>query len=612
MQTSLVFQGSKSYGVHGSIQTEREERGECCAARLLEKEQISGHQSRKRRPSKPNRRSLWCFCFPRMRSILIGVVVAICAVAIVVFVIMKTRPVSRHNMVGSDEESNSSTKPLVLVVGSGLAGLCAAVELSQAGNRVVVAEQSHAIGGNSVRAKSGVSRPPADTTQERDLMLADLLRHAGHDDSKGRARDLVDGADAAHDWVRTVLGVPLPVLSRTGGHSKARTYRTAPEHGPVGAALVNAAASAARRAGALICLGRRLEALSPPLGDDCIQAVFVSSDTGERVVQRANVVILATGGYANPRGPLVPPALRHLPTTNADTSIWGARTLLMLRDSMGLPLVDVDQLQVHPTALVDPTCPNAPGKELVGEALRGSECGGVLLNGRGERFVDEMKGRKEVVDAMDRVGGPFYLRVPRTGSNNNGIGTAASPCADLLRSYEERGMAVHTDDNAVTLRVTPALHYAMGGLDVDADCHVLDAHGLPVPRLLAAGECTGGLHGANRLAGNSLLECIVYGRRAAWTAAEELRMHRPAATNVASSCSIVLCKPCSPSPEAAARKIDRAELARHASASDAWVAFHGTVYDVTKYVQAQPSSPSVATPRLRSRPSTPDNTDGIY
>lgn len=472
-------------------------------------------------------------------------------------------------------------RPLVLVVGSGLAGLTAAVSLAQQAT-VVVAEQALHVGGNSVRAKSGMARPTEDTEARRAAMLRDLLASARTADGGGgdpeRARRLVDEAAAAHSWVREVLHVQLPVASRTGGHGEARTYRT--RDGPVGRALVDAALSVATSRGVRVCLGR---ALTDIQRDE--SGAFVAR-FGDRAVQRCDAIVIATGGYAHPNSGLLDRELQGLPTTNGATSAAGGAVLRMVRRRLGAALRDAELVQVHPTALVDPQDRDSVYKELLAEAVRGAD-GVALVDEHGRRFADELLPRDQLVRAMRESGSRhFFVLIPDA--------IAREP---LVAQYVERGLVVRAKDSPAAgwdqgpgdgwvAEVTPALHYSMGGLSVDVDGRVLDDHGRVVRGLYAAGEAAGGLHGRNRLAGNSLLECVVFGRIAAHAALEDV------GSQGGGDFEPTLCSGSAPPPARPSRRVSADELARHAAPDDLWIAVDGEVLDVTRYVALHPNGPT--------------------
>jgi L-aspartate oxidase len=214
-----------------------------------------------------------------------------------------------------------------------------------------------------------------------------------------------------------------------------------------------------------------------------------SGDARERAV-RGRAVVLGTGGAA---------ALWSR-TTNPPGSIGQG---LMLAHAAGAPLADLEFVQFHPTAVI-----GVRGREgfLITEAIRGE--GATLLDARGERFVDELAPRDEVSRAIQ-------ARLRESGERSvsldmRGIDPALFP--NVVGALREAGL----DPTRELVPVAPAAHYTIGGVATDLRARS------GVAGLYAVGEtaCTG-LHGANRLASNSLSECFVFGRRAAMAALEE-------------------------------------------------------------------------------------------
>ncbi|KAI5286408.1 hypothetical protein KEM55_000316 [Ascosphaera atra] len=286
-------------------------------------------------------------------------------------------------------------------------------------------------------------------------------------------------------------------------------------------------------------------------------------------------VIFATGGFAgDAHGMLAKyrPDLAGYPTTNDARE--GTQPLL---EAVGAGVVDMSAVQVHPTGFVDPKDPNAPTKILAAEMLRGE--GGILLAGEGERFVDELTTRDKVTDAIlagakkldagndagrkqwdvwlvldaataeatkSHLG--FYKfkglmkemtvedLVTEHGLPNasNAIKAYSKMVASKTRdafnrthygSWALKPEEVDGSTRIVAGRVTPVVHFTMGGVNINENGAVLDTEGQQIRGLWAAGEITGGLHGDNRLGGSSLLECVVFGRRAGDDAGRWWREH---------------------------------------------------------------------------------------
>lgn len=241
--------------------------------------------------------------------------------------------------------------------------------------------------------------------------------------------------------------------------------------------------------------------------------------------------------------------------------------------AIGAQLCDLDKVQLHPTSFLDPKDPMNPTKILGPEALRGS--GGILVNHEGARFVNELDLRSTVSKAILQHCLPYRCADGQTGNTfawcilnkeaqtkfglpslkfykdakglfesapdlptlaRNVIGCDPAVLKQAIEQYATAarlGIDTATQKNAfpvvfswadtelVAARVTPAIHYTMGGLRISAAAEVLEEVQAdkyrklrPIRRLFAAGEVTGGVHGENRLGGNSLLECVVFGRLA--------------------------------------------------------------------------------------------------
>ncbi|KAJ1786164.1 hypothetical protein LPJ59_005987 [Coemansia sp. RSA 2399] len=470
---------------------------------------------------------------------------------------------------------------------------------------VTLLEKEKRTGGNSAKASSGING--AVTHIQKNLGIRDTTEIFVYDTLKsGRGRSNIelverlvnDSADAV-SWLRNGFSLELDAVTQLGGHSFPRTHRIPDSNGkprPVGWEIVSALGNylndqaAQSESRFKLVTGARVTELLTSEDGRVSGLVYESEDTGTRMVQkhkhRSDAVILATGGFGGEgsRPRLLEKYAAKLVGLPATSGPFATGDGILLASAVGAALVDMDQVQVHPTGFVKSDDPGNPTKFLAAEALRGE--GGILLNGLGKRFVNELDTRDRVTHAMNifcsgesnraRHGEPgdvrvvagepqvaAYLVLSQAAADSFGIGAiafyqkmglmhkvsglaelAAAIRADLstltqtLASYD-RAKNLNANDEFGKIVfpqrmlnsgehgdgyfwgiVTPSIHYTMGGVRFDESSRVLGrSDGQPIPGLFAAGEVTGGLHGANRLGGNSLLECVVFGRRAGQQAA---------------------------------------------------------------------------------------------
>jgi L-aspartate oxidase len=377
----------------------------------------------------------------------------------------------------------------VLVVGSGVAGLSAAVRLADGPSALNVGVLTKGeLSQTATRwAQGGVAAVLGGDEDSTDLHLADTLAAGAGLCDVDAVRVLVDEGPARVNEL-IAMGAAFDreasgdlSLAREGGHSRPRVVHAG---GAATGAEVERALVDATRASAGAVLERWFALELVIEGGRC-RGVVARPPVGDPVEIRAEHVVLATGGVGQ----------LFAVTTNPPEAT-GDGVAMALR--AGIPVADVEFVQFHPTALHHPAMP----RPLLSEALRGH--GALLRDARGERFVDELAPRDVVSRAMsERMGtdGTDHLWLDATGLEHFGVRFPT-----IAASLAEAGLNPAVD----WLPIAPAAHHLSGGVVTD----LLGATALA--GLWAAGEtaCTG-VHGANRLASNSLLEGMVFGARMA-------------------------------------------------------------------------------------------------
>jgi L-aspartate oxidase len=378
----------------------------------------------------------------------------------------------------------------VAVVGAGAAGLYAALTAARAGARVALVSATPLAESASYWAQGGLAAAMAfdDSPQ---LHLEDTIA-AGRGAVRPSAAEVLCAEAPARVQELEQLGVRFDAdrrgrlaLGLEGGHSARR--------------IAHAGGSATgrritRQLSALVAEDPRIEVLerrrAAGLWTADGRCAGLLCDDERAVASRA--VVLATGGAA---------AL-WARTTNPPGAVGAG---LAIAHHAGAALADLELMQFHPTAVVAPERDGLDGF-LVTEAIRGE--GATLLDEADERFVDELAPRDEVARAIQdrlRATGATAVRL-----DMRAVDSTRFP--NVVNTLRRAGI----DPTRELVPVAPAAHYLMGGIATDLDGRS------SLPGLFAVGECAcTGLHGANRLASNSLSECFVFGRRAALAALDE-------------------------------------------------------------------------------------------
>lgn len=460
-----------------------------------------------------------------------------------------------------DEETD------VLVIGSGFAGLAAAIEAREAGAEVIIIEKMTVTGGNSILNGGDMAavgtrlQAEAGVEDSFELMEADMLRAGKNYNHLDKVKVVVEKSKEAVEWCESI-GVEFTKLNFHGGHSVPRTNTT---KNATGSDIIQAELAKLKELGSEVTLNTKLQTL---IRDDAGRVVgiearkdytFGDEDSGEVMYIKANrAVVIASGGFSND----VQMRTIHEPRLTDDltsTNHQGA-TGEALRDAQkhGAMSVHLDWIQLGPW-----TSPDEPGfgytpqfcERLVGHGL-------MVDPATGKRFVRETGDRKERADIMLALGhvtlvlgdAPAVQRqvAPRIleGGLKNGVilqfdslealaAEFSMPQDAFLATVARWNTFVATGVDAdfgtkiqtgatptqtppfYVAKLWPKVHHTMGGLMTNTKAQVINQDYEPIAGLYAAGEVTGGTHGAVRLGSCALPDCIVFGRIAGQEAASE-------------------------------------------------------------------------------------------
>lgn len=360
-------------------------------------------------------------------------------------------------------------------------------------------------------------------------------------------KTLCEGTADAIDWLDE-NGITLHNVSSFGGASVKRIHRPVNEEGKVvsvGAYMIPLLQENCEKRGIDIVLNTTVDTILTDANGAAVGVSGTDKD-GNTVVVNAKSVILATGGFGANLDMVTQykPELAGFMTTNAA----GAQGQgIEMATAIGAGTVDMDQIQIHPTV-------EANTAALITEGLRGD--GAILVNANGERFIDEV-GTRDVVSAAEiaQPGSYSWLIVDQAMVDASSViqGYIKKGYTKTGATYEELAKELDVDPAAFAntmetwnsyveakndpdfgrtsfanplnngpyyaIKVTAGVHHTMGGVTINSATEVLKEDGTVIPGLFAAGEVTGGVHGANRLGGTAVADFVVFGRIAGESAA---------------------------------------------------------------------------------------------
>ena len=434
----------------------------------------------------------------------------------------------------------------VVIIGSGGTGLSAAIQANELGMKVAVLEKEEELGGNTNRASSGMNAAETNVQLHHGVIdnVADFYHETYKDGGRLNDKDMlgyfVYHTAPAIDWLAD-HDIKLDDITITGGMSKKRTHRPA-SMAPIGGFLVKSLLKVVAQEDIPVFNKTKVTELRRA-DDGRVNGVKVDADGITKIIN-AKAVILASGGFGAPKEYIkrFRPDLESYKTTNQPGATGDG---LKLAENAGAELMQMNLVQVHPTVQQD-----NPHVYLIGEAVRGE--GAILVNAEGKRFVNELNTRKIVSNAITALPEHSAYLILDQGIRDHvkaiefydkvGLVVHGETIEDLAKKINvdpsnlkqtvatwNQAVENHDDaefgrttgmDRGITnpgffaIHIAPAIHYTMGGIHITPKTQVLDGNGDIIKGLFAAGEVAGGLHGNNRVGGNSIAETIVFGRQA--------------------------------------------------------------------------------------------------
>jgi fumarate reductase flavoprotein subunit len=441
----------------------------------------------------------------------------------------------------------------VVVIGAGAAGFTAAITAHDGGAKVIVLEKQPITGGNSMLSAGGMNA--AETRFQKgkgiqdsvELMYQDTMKGGRNMNDPELVRILTRNSASSVDWL-TSIGADISDIGQMAGASAYRTHR------PTGGAAVGAHITQVLRKNAA---DRKIDVrvnskVVQIIEDDKgrVTGVVVEGKHSGNYTILAKAVVLAAGGFsASPeKVAYYRPEFKGMTTSNQPGATGDG---MDLGDKAGGVLKDMKEIQIHPTVA-------AGSRILITEAVRGN--GAILINREGKRFVNELTTRDKASNAtlaqtggsaylvfdsvihksLKQIDGYFELGLVKEGDTPQALAKAIGIPGDAFaQSLETYNKAVEAKNDAefkradlprmiktakyYAIEVKPGVHYTMGGLKINTDAQVISKDGQPMPGFFAAGEVTGGVHGGNRLGGNSISETITFGRIAGSSALKEVK-----------------------------------------------------------------------------------------
>lgn len=431
----------------------------------------------------------------------------------------------------------------IVIVGAGGAGMTAALQAKEAGMNPVILEKMPVAGGNTIKSSSGMNASQTKYQEKEgikdsnDKFFEETLKGGKGTNDKELLRYFVDHSAEAIDWLDS-KGIELSNLTITGGMSEKRTHRPA-DGSAIGGYLVDGLLRNIKEEKIPLFVNADVTELTEKDGQvDGVKVKLNDKDTKEI---KSKAVIVTTGGFGANKEMLekYDPKLKDYVTTNQAGSTGDGIKMI---EKLGGATVDMKEIQIHPTVQQDKSY-------LIGEVVRGE--GAILASQEGVRFVNEMDTRDKVSAAITALPEKSAYLVFDQGVRDRATAIdfydkqgfvvegktieelakkIDMPEAKLKETLDQWNQDVNAKkdsqfgrttgmDHDLTkgpfyaIKIAPGIHHTMGGVKINTKTEVLKEDGTPIKGLYAAGEVTGGIHGANRIGGNAVADIIIFGRQ---------------------------------------------------------------------------------------------------
>lgn len=443
----------------------------------------------------------------------------------------------------------------IVVVGSGGAGLAAAIRAHDLGANVVIIEKMSVIGGNTNKASAGMNAAETKFQKlkgiidSKDLFYKETMIGGKNKNNPDLLRYFVDNAPDAIDWLDK-NGITLSGITTTGGMSIDRTHR--PENGTaVGGFLISGLVKNINNRGIEVMLDTNV--IKIVTENHKVTGVEVTQEDASIHTIKTKAVIIATGGFGANKDMIEKyrPDLKGFVTTNHKGATGSGITIL---EKLGAGTVDMKEIQIHPT--VEQTT-----SYLISESIRGG--GAILISQSGKRFVNELDTRDKVSNSINKLPEHYaYILFDQQVRDENksveeyisrNLVTLANTIDELAKQlsidvntltktierYNNFILNKHDEDFGRTtgmrhpinkgsfyaIKIAPGIHHTMGGVTINAQTQVLDIQHHVIEGVFAAGEVVGGVHGANRIGGNAVADIIIFGLQAGKKATDYIHQY---------------------------------------------------------------------------------------